>query len=111
MSEKFSKYDKFHRLLKSRGVRAADVSRATGLSNTIFSEWKKGKGIPKIDKLTKIADYFGVPVDYFLDDNEKSSSPRNERAAACEFVYELSDTEWDQYLSVCKAMFPDKFKE
>lgn len=59
-------YEKFSELLQRKNVKAADVSRGTGIKQTVFSEWKKGKSTPKIDKLQKIADYFGVPIEYFI---------------------------------------------
>ena len=63
-------YSKFSDLLQSRGLRPADVSKGTGINQTVFSEWKKGKSTPKIDKLQKIAAYFDVPIEYFTDDAE-----------------------------------------
>ena len=57
-------YAIFEQLLKERGIRAADVSKATGISSGVFTDWKKGRYTPKIDKMQKIADYFGVSVDY-----------------------------------------------
>ena len=57
-------YEIFEKLLKEKGVRAADVTRATGVSSTVFSEWKKGKSTPKADKRKKIAEYFGVSLEY-----------------------------------------------
>lgn len=59
-------YERFTDLLQNKGVRVADVTRATGIKSTVFSEWKKGKAQPKADKLQKIADYFGVSVDYLM---------------------------------------------
>lgn len=59
-------YEIFEELLKQSGSKAADVARATGISQTVFSEWKKGKSSPKADKIQLIADYFGVSVDYLL---------------------------------------------
>lgn len=60
-------YEIFEKLLKERGIKTADVVRATGLSSTFFSEWKKGKSkSPKPENLQKIADYFGVTVDYLM---------------------------------------------
>lgn len=56
-------YEDFEKLCKERGVRVSDVAKATGISPTTFSEWKKGKYTPKMDKMTKIAEYFNVPVD------------------------------------------------
>lgn len=105
-------YEKFSKLLQLKGVRPADVSRATGIAQTVFSEWKSGKSQPKTDKLTKIAKYFNVPLEYFTgEDDEKSTSPKNERDAAKEFVESLSDTDFDRLSSVIKAVFPDKFEE
>ncbi|RHC47880.1 XRE family transcriptional regulator [Enterocloster bolteae] len=36
------------------------------MPSSFFSEWKRGKMMPKADKLQILADYFGVPLDYFL---------------------------------------------
>lgn len=59
-------YEIFSELLQSRGKKTADVSRATGINQTVFSEWKKGKSTPKADKLQKIAEYFGVSLSYLM---------------------------------------------
>lgn len=66
-------YEIFEELLKERGVRVADVTRATGISSSTFTDWKKGRYVPKTDKLQKIADYFGVSLDYLT----KTSSGAN----------------------------------
>lgn len=58
-------YDVFCELLKERGLKAADVSKATGISTSTLTDWKKGRTTPKMDKMQAIADYFGVSVDYF----------------------------------------------
>lgn len=57
-------YDVFKRLMEERGVRAVDVSRATGVSTSTLTDWKNGRCLPKYDKRRKIADYFGVTVEY-----------------------------------------------
>lgn len=64
-------YEIFERLLKSRGLKAADVVRGTGLPSSLFSEWKRGKSNPKADKLQLIADFFGVPLEYLMTGEEK----------------------------------------
>lgn len=58
-------YAKFQELCELKGVRPASVSRATGISTATMTSWKQGKYTPKTDKLQKIAEYFGVSVDYF----------------------------------------------
>lgn len=57
-------YERFSELLQNFGVTAYKVSKETGISQQTLSDWKKGKSIPKLDKLQKIADYFNVPLDY-----------------------------------------------
>lgn len=64
-------YKIFEALLRERGVTAYQVSKATGISTGSLSDWKNGRSSPKIDKLKKIADYFGVSVDYLLGGNEE----------------------------------------
>lgn len=63
-------YELFEKLLKERGVTAYQVSKATGISTGSLSDWKKGRSKPKPDKLKKIADYFGVTVDYLCGGNK-----------------------------------------
>lgn len=71
-------YDNFERLLIQNNLKPADVARGTGLTTSFFSEWKKGKTTPKVDKLKKIADFFNVPIEYFLT-GKNSLSNRDER--------------------------------
>ncbi|MFR5684982.1 MAG: helix-turn-helix domain-containing protein, partial [Clostridia bacterium] len=51
----------------------ADVSKATGISKSTFSDWKSGRSKPKQEKLQKIADYFGVSVDYLMTGKNSSN--------------------------------------
>ena len=60
-------YNKFVELLKGKGVTVYQVSKGTGISNSTLSDWKAGRSEPKLDKLKKLADYFGVEVTYFLE--------------------------------------------
>lgn len=59
-------YEKFAKLCEERGVTPYAVSKATGVPQATLSEWKSGVYQPKVDKLMKIAEYFGVPLEYFL---------------------------------------------
>lgn len=59
-------YEKFVELLEKTNKTTYQVAKDTGLNESMFSHWKVGRSIPKVDKLKKIADYFGVSVEYFL---------------------------------------------
>lgn len=63
-------YERYVELLKEKGVKNIDVSRATGIVASTFSDWKKGKSSPKYDKIQKIADYFGVEPDWLSGKSE-----------------------------------------
>lgn len=60
-------YKKFVALLSKNNVTAYKVAKDTGLYPTLFSDWKSGKSCPKADKINIIADYFGVPITYFIE--------------------------------------------
>lgn len=66
-------YEIFAKLLKERGVTAYKVSKATGIAGSTFSDWKSGRSTPKQDKLQKIADYFGVSVDFLITGKEETA--------------------------------------
>lgn len=66
-----SSYDNYLSALQKKGVRSSDVSKATGIGSSTFSDWKKGRSVPKHQKLELIADYLGVTVDYILNGTEE----------------------------------------
>lgn len=54
------------KLIESSGKTPYKVAKDCGLDKAAFSHWKSGKQRPNIDTLVKIADYFGVSVDYLV---------------------------------------------
>ena len=64
------KWEKMAKLLENKGVSVYKVSKETGISNVTLSDWKLGKSTPKLDKLEKIANFFGVPISYFTGEEE-----------------------------------------
>lgn len=61
-------YQKYILLRDSRHLTDYRVSQDTGITKSTFTDWKKGRSNPKLEKLKILADYFGVTVDYFLND-------------------------------------------
>lgn len=79
-------YEIFEKLLEKYGVTPYKVSKATGIATATLSDWKNGKSTPKLDKMQKIADYFGVSLDYLLGNEEKENPPAQDEQ---EEMYEL----------------------
>jgi len=73
-------YRKFEDLLKSNGATVYRVSKETGIPASTFTDWKNGRSEPKAEKLKKLAAFFDVSLEYFLDGAiPMGSSPSNER--------------------------------
>ena len=64
-------YEIFEQLLQKYGVTAYKVSKETGVTQSTLSDWKKGRSTPKVSNLQKIADYFGVSLDYLAGRTER----------------------------------------
>ena len=63
-------YEIFEQLLQKHGVTSYKVAKSTGISQTTLSNWKSGRSIPKNDAMQKIADFFGVTIDYLTTGKE-----------------------------------------
>lgn len=63
-------YSIYQKLLDEKGLKNADVARATGISNMTLSDWKNGKSTPKQDKLMRIAEFLGVSLEYLMTGKE-----------------------------------------
>lgn len=66
-------YAVFLALLQSKGVTVADVSRATGINQSTFSNWKSRKNLLSGKNAQLVADYFGVSVDYLMTGAEQTN--------------------------------------
>ena len=77
-------YEVFEQLLQKNGVTPYKVAKEAGVTQTALSNWKSGRSTPTTKTLQKIADYFGVTIDFLMtgkNTNEKTSelTPRDEK--------------------------------
>lgn len=56
----------FGALCEKNGESKSAAAKACGLSNSTVTKWKKTQAVPESSTLMKIADHFGVTVDYLL---------------------------------------------
>lgn len=59
-------YKNFENLCKNKNVTPYRVCKETNIATATITSWKKGKYVPKTDKLLKIANYFGVTVEELI---------------------------------------------
>ena len=63
-------------LRKAKGITMKQLGAVLGLAESTISQYETGKRDPDFDTISKIADYFGVSLEYLLNldsDNEKPS--------------------------------------
>lgn len=65
-------YEIFELLCRKNGVTPYRVCKETGLTTATISNWKAGRYVPKADKMQKIADYFGVSIEYLMTGKENA---------------------------------------
>ena len=71
-------YEKYLSLLRERGVNTKQVCEATGIPESTMAMWKsryetwggnpeKKEPVPSLETVAKLAKYFGIQIEYFLD--------------------------------------------
>lgn len=58
--------EKIKSLCKSNNISVAGLEKSCGLGNATIRGWENSN--PSVRNIKKVANHFGVPVDYFLDD-------------------------------------------
>ncbi len=64
-------YEVFEQLLQKYKMTAYKVAKEAGVTQTALSNWKTGKSTPTTKTLQKLADYFGVTIDYLMTGKEE----------------------------------------
>lgn len=104
-------YDIFEQLLQKHGVTPYKVAKEAGVTQTALSNWKTGRSTPTTKTLQKIADYFGVTVDYLMTGEEKDGDRyylNDETAQVAQEIFE--NKELRALFDVQKNMDPEDLK-
>ena len=56
-----------------KGITQKEVSRAIGCSEVVYNRYENGEREPSIDMLIKLADFFGVTIDFLLGHDVEAS--------------------------------------
>jgi transcriptional regulator with XRE-family HTH domain len=63
------------RYMESNNKSRREVSEALGVSYYTFSDWVNGKKYPRMDKVEKLADYFGILKSDLIEEKTIENSP------------------------------------
>lgn len=70
-------YDRFMDLCVERNEKPSPILKKLGLSSGNLKRWESGANVNS-DTLTKLSEYFQVPVDYFLDETSNTTDLKAE---------------------------------
>ena len=54
------------------GREQKEVAEAIGVPTSTFNEWARGKKYPRIDKIEKLANYFGIKKSDLIEDEKNT---------------------------------------
>lgn len=69
-------YDRIKELCVKNGISIYRLEKALNFSSCSICKWKNST--PSIDKIQKIAEFFNVPISYFLESEEENHERSND---------------------------------
>lgn len=76
--------------MNKNAVNAAELCKTLGIKQNTFSDWVNAKNYPRIDKIEKMASYFGVNKAFLVEDMTEIDY-FSEREKAMIHLYRKSD--------------------
>lgn len=99
--------ERIRALANRKGMSLPVLESTLGLGNGTISRWSKSS--PNTDKLSKVADYFDVPIDYLLGRGD--DVPDENFLILSRNAKKLSPEDRKQLLDIARVMFKEEFKE
>lgn len=66
-------YEIFAKLMKETGLSISETARQIDIPPSTITDWRAGRTTPKADKLLKIANFYGVSIEYLLTGAETAN--------------------------------------
>lgn len=103
-------FDVFDRLCFEKGKSPSTAAKEAGVSKNAIGRWRSGEVVPSKPSVKKIADYFGVSVDYLLGVEQKNPDTKNgtgiseARVEFIEKIKQMSDEQFANFLFVLRIV-------
>lgn len=75
-------FEVFMKLCNAKGVAPTAVFQSLGITKSSYTGWKNGTYFPNSEKIRKIAEYFGVPMEYIMTGKMPANHYEDEETAA-----------------------------
>jgi repressor LexA len=92
------------RYMEINGKTRRDVSEAIGVSYYTFTDWVKGKKYPRMDKVEKLANYFGIlKSDLIEEKSEEHREMQKKNDTLSDIVIRMQTD--DVFLSAVESLY------
>lgn len=95
---KFSQIIK--KLRKEKGLTQQEVADIVGITATGVSYWESGNAVPNTETLNKLANYFGVTVNYLLGVKDKIEEDNSRTAILFRKAEQVDPKEKEKLLDI-----------
>ena len=101
--------DNLKALRESKKITQTQLGEHIGAKKSAISLWESGKRQPDQETLVRLANFFGVTVDYLLDRNDPHPPAQEKvsadmRAEAKELLESMTDEEYERALAMLKLL-------
>lgn len=100
--------ERLKELRKKSKLNQKQVADVLGLTVSAYGNYELGQREPTIESLCKLADYYGVTVDYLIGHDSNAIMDRPDSAIAENFIREFgdlfSDETFQNYIKLYKLM-------
>ena len=71
---------KISALRKAKGMTQEDLGKVLNVTYQAVSKWERDESLPDIEMMSRIAKFFEVPIDYFVDGEETAAASATKAA-------------------------------
>lgn len=111
MEERFTTVDRIRALANQKGMSLPALESELGLGNGTISRWAKNS--PNTEKISRVADYFHVSVDYLIgrETNDDDFKPDRSYIILSREAKKMTSEQREKLIGVAKIMFDKEFDD
>lgn len=95
---------RFNELLRSRNLTQKEIATVCGVSTSTVSTWSKGINMPRMDKLERLAGYFGVSASSLIETRETEPGMDDFTYAMQNEIQELTEADRELLLTLARQL-------
>ena len=95
--------ERFNELLKRRGINAVTLAKEIGVPKSIVYEWRSGVRDPSLENMLRVADYFGVSLEYLTGREDEETDIEKELLVLLRAARDISVEDHDALVNSFKS--------